>query len=201
MKVTLENIIMVTALVLTEAWFLKGYFAGVPEFEPAIAFILTLGAIFTKDPIKAKLGLGKKTNRHDQGLFKEFLKVLPNDPTLRFLKEHDFGNSFNRKYVEPLYDFAETWNSVEKEFINMKLEKKKKELHFQAKELAFEIAKRTVPVGKGDFVSVFSENMRNSNGQRPPHVIEDAGVLNEKASSFVPLYENFVRLCRENITE
>jgi len=157
MKLTFENLIMITALVLTEAWFLKGYFEGVPEFEPAIAFIIALGAIFTKDPIKEKLGFTKKTNRHDQELFEEFLKVLPNEPTLRFLKEHDFGNSFNRKYIEPLYDFIETWDSVEKEFINVKLEKKKKELHFQAKELGFEIAKRTVPVGKGDFASVFSE--------------------------------------------
>lgn len=54
MKLTLENIIIIAILMLTEAWFLHGFFNGSPDFEPAIATIAALGSVFLKDPIKTK---------------------------------------------------------------------------------------------------------------------------------------------------
>jgi len=57
MRFTIENMVIVLSLVLFEAWFLKGYFSGNPEFEPAIGFLVALGALFTKDKIKERFGL------------------------------------------------------------------------------------------------------------------------------------------------
>lgn len=194
MRFTLENIILVISLVLIEAWFLSGYFSGNPEYEPAIAFLTVLGAIFTKDRIKEKLGIGGEPNSHDLALFGEFQGLFPVEPTLHLLKETDFGASFRKDAIQPLYDFVETWNSVEKEFLSKKLERERKSLYAAASELASEFVKRTVPIGSGDFISVLPDNLQG--GPRPVHVVEDARVLNAKAREFTPKYESFVRTCK-----
>lgn len=201
MKLTFENVIAIAALLLFEAWFLKGYFAGNPEFEPGIGLILAIGAVFAKDPIKAKFGIGSTARKHDHALFEEFMSVFPTEPTVRFFREHDFGGSFHRECVAPLTNLVATWDTVEKEFMDKKLESKKKLLYAAAKELALEIARRTVPVGTGDFASVYSDNQRNSGNPRPASVIEDAKVLNDISTAFVPKYEEFIRVCRAKLVE
>lgn len=194
MRFTIENIIVVLLLVLFEAWFLHGYFSGNPEFEPAIGFLAALGALFTKDTIKSRLGFGGDVNNHDIQLFKEFQQVFPVEPTLRLLKETDFGNSFPQESIRPLYSFVDSWDSVDKEFLNQKLEKERKSLYAAAKDLALEFVKQTGPVGVGDYVSVFPDNLRGD--ARPDHVIESARILNEKSIKFTPRYEQFVRKCK-----
>ncbi|WP_026602751.1 hypothetical protein [Methylomonas sp. 11b] len=194
MRLSLENVVLVLTLLLTEAWFLNGYFSNQPEFEPAIAFLVAFATIFAKDKIKEKLGLGNNTTSHDLQLFEEFQRALPIEPTIRLLKEADFGDSFPKSHIQPLFYFVETWDSVDKEFLNKKLEKKRKSLYAKAKELAGEFAKHTVPVGAGDFASVFPDNLRG--GQRPEHVVSSAKVLNEKSTKFIPMYESFIRACK-----
>jgi len=197
MRLSLENIILVLTLVLTEAWFLKGYFSGKPDFEPAIAFLVALGAIFAKDKIKEKLGFGAEVRTHDLALFEEFQRVFPVEPTLRLLKETDFGDSFPKVAIQPLYYFVDTWDSVDKEFLNKKLERERKSLYAAAKDLALEFAKQTVPVGAGDNLSVLPDNLRG--GSRPEHVLNSAKVLNEQSSKFTPKYESFVRTCKTTL--
>ena len=197
MRFTIENIIVVLSLVLFEAWFLSGYFSGDPEFEPAIGFLAALGALFAIDKIKRKLGFDGDTNNHDIKLFEEFQQVLPVEPTLRLLKETDFGNSFPKESIQPLYRIVDSWDSVDKEFLNNKLEKERQSLYAAAKDLALEFAKQTVPVQGGDYVSVFPDNLRG--GARPDHVIESARILNQKSNTFTPKYEQFVRKCKATL--
>lgn len=194
MRFSLENLVLISTLILTEAWFLNGYFSNQLEYEPAIAFLVALGAIFTKDRIKKTLGFDDEISDHDLQLFEEFQHTLPVEPTIRLLGETDFGNSFPRAHIQPLFHFVETWDSVEKEFINKKLEKEKKSLFTEAKELASEFAKHTVPVGRGDFASVLPDSLRGD--PRPEHVLASAKVLNEKSSKFIPTYESFIRRCK-----
>ncbi len=117
MRATVENIIVVLSLILFEAWFLSGYFSGNPEYEPAIGFLVSLGALLGKDKIKEKFGLSGEKNNHDLALFEGFQQVFPVEPTLRLLKETDFGNSFPKSSIQPLYDFVDTWDTVEKEYL------------------------------------------------------------------------------------
>jgi len=197
MRFTIENIIVVLSLVLFEAWFLSGYFSGNPEFEPAIGFFVALGALFTKDKIKDKLGFSGEANSHDLALFEEFQQVFPVEPTLHLLKETDFGNSFPKESIQPLYRFVESWDAVDKEFLNKKLEKERKSLYSAAKDLALEFAKHTVPVGGGDYISVFPDNLRG--GSRPDHVLVSAKILNKKSNEFTPKYESFIRTCKATL--
>jgi hypothetical protein len=201
LKQFVENLFAVSALVGAEAWFLKGYFSGQPDFEPAIAFVAALGILLAKEPLRARFSAGSSNRRHDQALFQEFLRALPVEPTVRVLKEHDFGDSVRRQAITPLYEFSDTWDSVEKEFLDKKLEKERKALFALARELANEIARRTVPVGGQDYISVYSDQLRASEHGRPSHVLVDAHFLNAKALAFVPKYEAFVRLCRERLAQ
>jgi hypothetical protein len=194
MRLSLENLIVVISLVLTEAWFLHGYFAGKPEFEPLILFLVAFGAVFAKDKIKERFGFGADVKNHDRTLFTELQRVLPAEPTLRLLKEQDFGGSFPKRAIQPLHEFVETWDSVNKEFFDKKLEKERKALYSAAKDLALELGMRTIPVDGGEYLSVLREDQRG--GPRPSSVLEDAKALNKRASEFVPKYEAFIRLCK-----
>jgi hypothetical protein len=199
MKQFIENFVAAAVLVLTEAWFLKGYFAGQPDFEPAILFIAALGVLLTKDPIRTRLSGSSTREAHDQALFQEFLRVLPVEPTVRVLKEHHFGDALRKSAIDPLYEFNATWDGVEKEFLDRKLEAEKKALFVVARELANEIAGRTVPLRNAGYISVFSDQQRAEGRGRPPDVLEDARILNVKASAFASKYEAFVRLCRKRL--
>lgn len=54
-------------------------------------------------------------------------------------------------------------------------------------------------LGNGDFASMYSDSLR-AQGPRPAWVIEEARVLNEQAHLFVPIYEKFMRQCRDKLT-
>lgn len=199
MRPSVENLALLILAFLAEAWFLHGYFAGAPEFEPAIAFIGAIAAIFTKDAVKARFGLNDTATDHDRELFKRFQRVLPADPVIRFIKEHDFGDAFLKARIEPLIEFYTTWDTVETEFLDSKIQAKKKLLHSAAEKLSNEIVKGTVPVQPTGHISVFPDSLRATGQARPDHVRDDAKTLNELSREFVPQYEEFIRLCRKKL--
>lgn len=135
---------------------------------------------------------------HDLRLFQEFQAIFPYEPAVRLLKEHDFGGPFPCNAIQPLFAFVETWDQPEKVFLDQEIQSALADLHRAAREMANHLAERTAPIGNGDYASVFSDTLRAA-GARPPWVIDDARVLNAQANLFVPLYEQFVRLCRSKL--
>ncbi|MBB2806352.1 hypothetical protein XarbCFBP7604_18295 [Xanthomonas arboricola] len=192
MRLSIENILAVTILMLAEAWFLQGVFAGKPSWDASIAFVGAIASFFAKDYVKDRLKMGQPARTHDRALFESFLADFPVHPTFNLLKGYDFGNSFWSSEMRPLFSFADTWGDVDKEFLDSAMEKKRKALLKAAQELSTEFAKRTVPVGNGEKSSVFPDRLR-AEGPRPSFVLEDASVLNAKSRDFVPIYEDFVR--------
>lgn len=199
MRQLVENIFAVLAVLATEAWFLQGYYAGQPEFEPAIALLLAVGALLAKDPIRAHLARQDPQHKHDQELFEEFLQLVPYDPAIRLMSEHDFEGPFKRDDLKPIFDFAWLWESVQKEFVHKELEQARRSLQQAAVQFRQEIAGRTVPVRMEGYSSVYSDDMRRSGQPRPPEVVEDARVLNELAGQFAKQYGDFVRMCRSKL--
>lgn len=55
MRPSVENILAVLLLILAEAWFLNGLFAGRPGWDAALATLAAFAALFAKDYIKARL--------------------------------------------------------------------------------------------------------------------------------------------------
>ncbi|NMM20946.1 MAG: hypothetical protein HHJ15_13500 [Rhodoferax sp.] len=138
------------------------------------------------------------TPSHDQKLFREFQSAFGYEPAVRLLREQDFGGPFQRKAIQPLLDFVETWDQPEKEFLDKELQTALVDLYKASSEVAFHLVEKTVPVGNCDFASVFSDNLR-AVGPRPDWVREEARILNEQAHLFVPKYERFLRLCRDKL--
>jgi len=199
MPQVIENLFAVLALMGAEAWFLHGYFNGGPEFEPFLATLAAMGLLLSKDPLKAKFGTAKANHAHDVELFARFQRELPYEPTIRLLKEQDFGDAVRKTHIEPLYAFADLWDNVEREFLDRKLETARKAVVQEARSLVNEVVQRTVPVGTGEYISVLSDNQRAMGGPRPAHVVEDAQILNAKAPAFAARYESFVRTCRQKL--
>lgn len=135
---------------------------------------------------------------HDQSLFQEFQSVLSFEPAIRLLRDHDFGGPYPRKAIQPLFDFVETWDRPDKEFLDEDLQAALADLYRAARVMSGHLCDKTVPVGNGHYASVFSDQQRAA-GPRPDHVIEEARVLNKEASLFVPIYERFFRLCRSTL--
>lgn len=201
MRAFVENFFAVTAVLGFEAWFLKGYFAGQPEFEPAIGLLIAVGTLLAKDPIRARLARTEPSVTHDTALFNEFLQVLPYDPAIRMLRDQDFSDSFDKRSLRQLFDFAWLWESVEKEFIDQELEAARKLLHEAATAFRQEVAGRTVPIRVDGFVSVESDNLRRDGHPRHPDVVEDGRILNELADPLAAQYESFVRLCKSKLAQ
>lgn len=135
---------------------------------------------------------------HDQRLYEELKTALGFEPAVRLLRDHDFGGKFLHKTIRPLFDFYDTWDQPEKEFIDTELQTGLTALYEAARELSNHLTEKTVPVGNGDYASVFSDSLRAA-GPRPEYVREEARVLNTQARSFVRIYNNFMRLCRDKL--
>lgn len=196
----IKNFFAVLCLALAEAWFLKGYFAGNYDYESLIAFFAAASVLICKDGLEKYFSATDHQMQSDRKLYKLFEETLPINETEMFLKNCDFNNSFPRIAIEGLNEFVALWGSADKEFFNSKLEKQKKVLYHLASKLASEIANRTVPVGSGENLSVFSDQLRAGGNIRPEFVLNDAKTINKCAGEFSKKYLAFVKACRCKLT-
>lgn len=178
--------------------------AAIGDFEVGVLFWKDIWLDLTLDESRLfqhypQLRPKDELPSHDLMLFRQFQAVLPFSPAVKLLDENDFGGSFARAGIQPLYDFCETWNQPDKEFLDEELQTALMGLYTAANTLANHIVAKTVPVGTTSaYCSVFSDNQR-AMGPRPPQVLKDALILNEEASKFVPIYAGFVRLCKRKL--
>lgn len=149
--------------------------------------------------LKPQVDVSARKNTHDQRLFELFMHELPFEPSMRLLREQDFGAPFQHARIRPLFSFVDTWDTPEHEFMDAQLQAALSRFYEEAKEMATCIALRTVPVGSGEMRSVYSDQQR-ARGPRSEHVIREAKEMNEAASRFFPKYEEFLRLCRSKLS-
>ena len=134
----------------------------------------------------------------DIAVFNDLLALLTPSGVISFLRDHDFGGSFFREDVAPLHTFVAIGKNPDSEFIDPLLEKERQQLLASASKLSTEIATKTAPNSAGH-LSVLPKHLVNS--QRPDWVVRETKELNEAATEFVELYDNFVRLCRARIAK
>lgn len=174
------------------------------DFEVAVLFWKDIWLDLTRDESRLfqhypQLLPKSESPSHDLTLFRQLQSELPYSPTVKLLAEQDFGGSFSKTAIQPLYDFYETWSQPDKEFLDAELQEALTGLYAAVKTMSTHLVQKTVPVGTGShFVSVYSDNQR-AMGPRPPKVLEDAKILNEEATKFVPIYSDFIRLCKRKL--
>ena len=171
-------------------------FSSVTAFLPAIVTLVAYLKVEDSTPPSA--AVAPAVAAHDLALFAEFQATLPFEPTIRVLREADFGADYRAEWLQPLNRFAESWDDPNREFLDATLEAERFALYHAALALAMDFARETVPNDHNDgWRTVYP--WRERGGPRPAHVLESARVLNEAARAFVPRYEQFVRLTRQRL--
>lgn len=197
-------ILRLTALLgvlATEAWLLWNPTGWALKWDALAGFFGALLALFVlerKDhPVTANhSSITLSVTPTDIAVFEKLLALLAPNGVISFLRNHDFGGSFSREDIAPLHTFVALGENADNEFIDSSLEIERKKLHESATQLARSIATKTAPNSR-DLLSVLPKRLADS--PRPEWVKREANELNEAATAFVELYDNFVRFCRARI--
>lgn len=195
------RLIALLGVLATEAWLLWNPHGWELKWDALAGFFAALLALFVlerKDHqvTPSRPSKADRVTPTDVAVFEKLLELLKPEGVISFLREHDFGGSFFREDVAPLHTFVAIGRNPNNEFIEPGLEKERQILLENASGLAMLIAKYTTP-NAFDRLSVLPSNLVNS--PRPDWVQREAKELNEAASAFVEIYDDFVRFCRGRI--
>lgn len=144
------KVLNLISLLVAEAWLILNF-----DWEPLIVFIGLLGSLITQEIKTSKIVMSdNKDSIHDKELFNELLSILPSTRnSIIFIKQHDFANSFQPNPLFDLYDFAYQWEIPEKEFLDSKLEKTKKQLLEKIDNLS-ELTRKNLVTKYNGFLSI-----------------------------------------------
>ncbi|MEA9709301.1 hypothetical protein [Xanthomonas campestris] len=141
----------------------------------------------------------KASVRHDREIFAKFLADFPHNPSIQLLKAHDFGDDYYSSDLRHFFSFVREWDRPELEFLDKRIEKKRRALYGSAHILYDDFMRETVPHGGDpDMSTVYPWNQRG--GQRPDWIKQSAATLNAAARKFAPQYDEFVRYARKRLS-
>ena len=114
-------------------------------------------------------GNGKKRARisrqgqqeRDRRIYQDFITRLPSSPTMRFVREQDFGSTYDGKRLDPLIAFLDKCDGAEHQFSDVELERLRKSFFVAAAKFTNFEANNTWPVGAGksEYRSVSTQKM------------------------------------------
>lgn len=136
----------------------------------------------------------------DANLLDRFLNCLPsNSRSVRLLKEHDFGNSFNKGDLAELEEFYYSWNGAEYCFTDAEIDVKRGILYDECALFLSKIGEYTIPVGVSDFISVISESHRGIDWGLPEYVQDQINELNHLSTIIYKKHQDFISFSRAKI--
>ncbi|WP_447899011.1 hypothetical protein [Stenotrophomonas maltophilia] len=151
--------------------------------------------------VSTSLGVSKEkaSVRHDRDIYSKFLSNLPHNPSIQLLKHHDFGGDYYASDLQHLLDFVRDWDRPELEFLDKRIERKRKALYEAAHALYEDFMRETIPNdGNPELRTVYPWKQRG--GKRPDSVKQSAIILNNSARNFAPQYDDFVRYARKRLS-
>lgn len=136
----------------------------------------------------------------DTNLLEKFVNEFSsNCPSAVLLKEHDFGNSFDRDSLKQINDFYYKWNGAEYHFIDSEIDTKRNLLHDKSKLFLLKIAEYTTPVGASNFSSVVPNHLRTEDWNLPDWVKNQIEELNKLATSLFEQHQQFIDYAKTRI--
>jgi len=136
----------------------------------------------------------------DYKLLESFLAELPsNCASVMLLKEHDFGNSFDRDRLQQLEVFYYQWNGAEYHFIDPEIDQKRREFFEGCKKFLLKVAAHTTPVGASNFSSVIPDHLRSDDWNLPEWVTIEIRELNELATDLFKERQEFIAFAKSKI--
>jgi hypothetical protein len=134
----------------------------------------------------------------DRAMFQRFLKALPSNGSIDFVRNHDFGGCFDRRRLEQLETFAHEWNDAEHEFLNSEMETKRSELHSLAKTFLGMLVTYASPLAgaSGEHHSSLPREWEDNNRAAFQKAVTE---LHEQANKVVAAHQNLVRLGKQHL--
>ncbi|WP_159167587.1 MULTISPECIES: hypothetical protein [Aeromonas] len=141
----------------------------------------------------------KELEAVDRNLFERFLSEFPSDSqSVTLLKEHDFGNSYHDNNTNEIDHFVDTWNTAEREFLDLELEAARKKLHEKMHDFIYKLAQSSGFIHTGPMMSAVPDAYRGA-WNWPEHVDIRIKELNEKSAECYKLHQQFVMLGRRKL--
>lgn len=158
-----------------------------------LALIHNLGyKYFSLEKDKFDHIVSQELKHSDFKLLEKFLQEFPSDcPSVILLKDHDFGNSFNRDYLKNIDDFYNRWNSAEYRFMNNAIDEKRFGFHSLCQSFLLKIAEYTSQVGASSFSSVVPDHLRGE-WDIPDWVQSQVTELNDLATEVYKKHQDFI---------
>jgi len=180
------------------AWFLWNPDGWKFEWEPIVAFIGLFGSYIVVD-LKSHSSTQKNYGHvNDIALFKKLLKDLPSNGPIAFIRDNDFGGSFNLKSVMPIKEFSYYWDNAEHEFIDEELEILRKNLIGKASEFSLAIGKNTSPNSKG-FQSVYPDTHLDSPKEFQTRIRNEIKEIHDAADELIKAHQAIVRVGKNKL--
>ena len=160
------------------------------EFEPEPFVAALIAALAWINSIIPE----KRPTKHDKELLQKFAEDFDYE-TREFLKHHDFGASFSRQQIDPLYMVAAVWAGVDYEFDDPKIQKKFSTLLDSVRKLSSLIGANTWFMrGSGEFITTKADDHNVSEVSREFH--QRMKEMNDGASRLIKECEEFLRYAR-----
>lgn len=182
------------------AWFFWNPNGWKFEWEPIVTFFGLFGTYVFIDVKSKKKYSAKKNNighNNDINLFKELQKILPSDGPILFIREHDFGGSFDLEHVMPFKKFNYFWTTAEYEFIDQELEELKKNLLKASNAFSQSIAINTSP-NKHGFQSVIPTGYDYSE-ESEKRIRGEIDEMNQAADELFKAHQEIIRAGRKKL--
>lgn len=153
---------------------------------------------FFWDKIVGRFHGGVSVSDHDIELYEKYKSLFIENGVAEFYRQHDFLGSFEEEYWRPLSRYVDTFETVEHEFVDKRLNVAHKKVYSSAFRLGTTIAKNTVPVGKSGYMrSVKPDDLHT--GPTPEHIKKEAQEINNLVPSFIKAHKKFVRLATSKL--
>jgi len=111
----------------------------------AIIGVLIAGFLVYLDQTKKSLAITREVEQ-DREFLLRFMEILPSRGTMTYIRDYDFGGTFDVDWLTDLYHFVNECKNPEFEFINPNLEKIKKKLYMKSDEFLSLIGLETYPI-------------------------------------------------------
>lgn len=185
------------AIIVVSLWFIHSIYVGEWLWGSGTTLLIVIASRLAVGGLAKEEPAGRE---HDRGLIGEFERALPMDPTMRMVRDVDFGSDLRTEWVRPLYRFSDEWTGPAREFVDDDLNTRFEAFKKEARSFAELMARETVREGvEEQITTVFP--MKDRGGPRPEHVRESARLLNQAARPFYKHYEEFVRHCRRKLAK
>jgi hypothetical protein len=185
MKIKLLKILDIICLIGCVAWYYKN-----PDWEPFITGLGLLAAFIGLEWNESK----EIEKNPDIILYKKLIDLLPSATIIEYLRNKDFGSAFRNEQIDPLREFCAYYDNAEHEFIDSKLESKKKELLNSANEFLNYLARHTWPLQDG--IQSIPAEWQEDQRERWDRTKRE---LNRLSDLVVIKHQELVRLCKSKL--